>query len=57
LYYFEELNIREISTLLVINENTLKSRIVKSRELLKSKLEKGDMDVRKAIDGIERGYE
>ncbi|MCG7343709.1 sigma-70 family RNA polymerase sigma factor [Sporosarcina sp. ACRSL] len=57
LYYFEELNIREISTLLDVNENTLKSRMIKSRELLKSKLEKGDVDVRQAINGIESGYE
>ncbi|WP_432363253.1 sigma-70 family RNA polymerase sigma factor [Sporosarcina sp. UB5] len=57
LYYFEELTIREISTLLDVNENTLKSRMIKSRELLKSKLEKGDANVRKAINGAERGYE
>lgn len=57
LYYFEELTIREISTLVDVNENTLKSRLVKSRELLKSKLERSGMDVGKTISGIERGYE
>ena len=38
LYYYEQLNIREISMLLGINENTLKSRMVKSKELLSKKL-------------------
>lgn len=38
LFYYEGYKISEISSMLEINESTLKSRLVKARELLKEKL-------------------
>lgn len=39
LFYFNELSIHEISTLLDTNENTVKTRLSRGREALKMKLE------------------
>lgn len=39
LYYYEGLNFREISTVLNVNENTLKSRMRRAKKLLKNKFE------------------
>jgi RNA polymerase sigma-70 factor, ECF subfamily len=41
LYYFQELGFNEISDLLNINTNTLKSRMKRAKEMLKKELEKG----------------
>ena len=54
LYYYEELSYRDISVLIKTNENTLKSRMAKAKELLKNKLSRGDEDVRIAIAKNER---
>lgn len=40
LYYYEEYSLKEISVILQINENTVKTRMVRGRELLKKYLEK-----------------
>jgi RNA polymerase sigma factor (sigma-70 family) len=40
LYYFHEMTILEISVQLNISENTIKSRLVRGRSILKKKLEK-----------------
>ncbi|TLS36967.1 sigma-70 family RNA polymerase sigma factor [Pseudalkalibacillus caeni] len=42
LYYYEELTLQEISDLINVNLNTLKSRLTRGRQLLKHKLEGGD---------------
>lgn len=39
LYYFEGYSIKEISQILSVNENTVKSRLKRGRELLKGELE------------------
>ncbi|KZZ84490.1 sigma-70 family RNA polymerase sigma factor [Bacillus sp. SJS] len=39
LFYFEELTIKEISTLASVNENTVKTRMKRAKELLKERLE------------------
>ncbi|GGO03905.1 RNA polymerase subunit sigma [Saccharibacillus kuerlensis] len=39
LYYFDELNVREIAELLETNENTIKSRLSRGRTLLKKTIE------------------
>lgn len=39
LFYYEELPIKEISVLIGANENTVKTRLRKAKELLKEKLE------------------
>lgn len=41
LFYFEEISLNEISGLLNVNINTLKSRIKKAKGLLKKEMEKG----------------
>ena len=41
LYYYEGYKINEISKILNINENTIKSRIARAREKLKEKIEGG----------------
>ncbi|MGM9926449.1 MAG: sigma-70 family RNA polymerase sigma factor [Bacillus sp. (in: firmicutes)] len=38
LFYFEELPIKEISAVLEVNENTIKTRLKKAKELLKERL-------------------
>ena len=38
LYYYEEYSLKEISCILQINENTVKTRMVRGRELLKKYL-------------------
>lgn len=42
LYYYENLSVQEISELLAINQNTIKTRLKKGRELLATTLERGD---------------
>lgn len=46
LYYFQDLKVKEISSLLNKNENTIKSRLKRAKELLKQhlKLEEGGLD-------------
>ena len=39
LFYYEELSIKEISTVLKTSENNVKSRLFRAREMLKKKLE------------------
>lgn len=39
LFYFEELAIKEISNVLEVKENTIKTRLKKAKELLKERLE------------------
>jgi len=39
LYYYEELTIKEISTIIEVNENTIKTRLRKAKALLKISLE------------------
>ncbi|MFP9126348.1 sigma-70 family RNA polymerase sigma factor [Niallia sp. BSM11] len=39
LYYFEELSIKEISGLIDVNQNTIKTRLKRAKELLKISLE------------------
>ncbi|EDL65908.1 RNA polymerase sigma C factor [Bacillus sp. SG-1] len=39
LYYFQELKIKEIANVLAINENTVKSRLARAKELLKKNFE------------------
>jgi RNA polymerase sigma-70 factor, ECF subfamily len=41
LFYFEEMGLNEISGLLNVNINTLKSRMKRAKELLKNEMEKG----------------
>lgn len=42
LFYYEELSIQEISELINMNENTVKTRLNRGREKLKPLLERGD---------------
>lgn len=44
-YYYEEYKIREIATLLGLSENTVKTRMVKARKLLKIKLQSDNWEV------------
>ncbi len=46
LYYFENLKIEDISTLLSINANTVKTRLHRGRELIKQMYERGVEDGR-----------
>lgn len=39
LHYFEEMSIKEISTVIQVNENTIKTRLKRAKELLKQRLE------------------
>lgn len=39
LFYFEELPIKEIAVVIEVNENTVKTRLRKAKELLKARLE------------------
>ena len=43
LYYFEELSIKEICEVLDENENTVKSRLIRGRKILKDMLIKEDL--------------
>jgi len=43
LYYYEELTMKEISEVLEININTVKSRLLRGKESLKSKLGRSDI--------------
>ena len=43
LYYYDNYSVKEISQILDIPEGTVKSRLSKSREVLKQKLEKGEI--------------
>lgn len=45
LYYYEEMSVKEISSLLRLSEGTIKSQLYRGRELLRDKLEGGDIDV------------
>ena len=42
LYYYENLSVQEISQLLNMNQNTIKTRLKRSREILKNLLEGSD---------------
>ena len=44
LYYYEELSVQEISDLLKMKANTVKTRLKRGRELLGDTLERGDFD-------------
>lgn len=44
-YYFEELSVLEISQLLTISDNTVKTRLRKARALLKEQLKHGEWEV------------
>ncbi|WP_233208511.1 MULTISPECIES: sigma-70 family RNA polymerase sigma factor [Planomicrobium] len=44
LYYYEELSIQEISDLLKMKANTVKTRLKRGREMLGDTLERGDFD-------------
>ncbi|MED3997018.1 sigma-70 family RNA polymerase sigma factor [Peribacillus frigoritolerans] len=46
LYYYEDLSILEIADLLNVNENTIKTRLYRARNLLKSIFKEGNMDGR-----------
>lgn len=39
LFYYEELSIKEIATVIEVKENTIKTRLKKAKELLKKGLE------------------
>ncbi|MGE0995090.1 sigma-70 family RNA polymerase sigma factor, partial [Bacillus sp. GMa5/2] len=39
LFYYEELSIKEIATVIDVKENTIKTRLKKAKELLKEGLE------------------
>ncbi|MCU0097382.1 sigma-70 family RNA polymerase sigma factor, partial [Bacillus sp. OR9] len=39
LFYYEELSIKEIATVIEVKENTIKTRLKKAKELLKEGLE------------------
>ena len=39
LFYYEELSIKEITTVIEVKENTIKTRLKKAKELLKKGLE------------------
>jgi RNA polymerase sigma factor (sigma-70 family) len=43
LFYYEELSIDEISSLVDVNQNTIKTRLKRSRDLLKKVLESGEI--------------
>ncbi len=43
LFYFEDLSINEISNLIGLNPNTVKSRLSRAKALLKIRLERGDV--------------
>ena len=43
LYYYDDYSVKEISKILDISEGTVKSRLSKAREILKEKLEKGEI--------------
>ncbi|WP_153730278.1 sigma-70 family RNA polymerase sigma factor [Sporosarcina obsidiansis] len=42
LYYYQELTMKEISEVLQINHNTVKSRLLRGKKVLKDKLERSD---------------
>lgn len=44
LFYFEELSIKEIGTILKLSETAVKSRLHRSREMLKEKLKEADYE-------------
>ncbi|WP_233569597.1 sigma-70 family RNA polymerase sigma factor [Planomicrobium sp. Y74] len=44
LYYYEELSVQEISDLLKMKANTIKTRLKRGREMLGDTLERGDFD-------------
>ena len=44
-YYFEELSVLEVSQLLTISDNTVKTRLRKARSLLKEQLKHGEWEV------------
>lgn len=46
LYYYKELNTREIAEMLMIPENTVKTRLQRGRKQLKLNLERGGYDAR-----------
>lgn len=41
LYYYEEYKVKEIATIMQINENTIKTWLSRAREILKNKIEGG----------------
>lgn len=42
LFYYEDLSVQEISIVLKINQNTIKTRLKKGREIIGNTLERGD---------------
>ncbi|MCA1320399.1 sigma-70 family RNA polymerase sigma factor [Bacillus tianshenii] len=42
LFYYKDLSVEEISTILQLNENTIKTRLFRAREKLKIKLERSE---------------
>ncbi|MGM0843917.1 MAG: sigma-70 family RNA polymerase sigma factor [Bacillota bacterium] len=56
LYYFQELKIKEITDVLNVNENTIKSRLSRAKEIMKKKYqERGNQDgerTNKASQGV-----
>lgn len=56
LYYFQELKIKEITDVLKVNENTIKSRLTRAKEIMKKKYyERGNQDgerTNKASQGV-----
>ncbi|WP_237721489.1 sigma-70 family RNA polymerase sigma factor [Paenisporosarcina sp. TG20] len=44
LFYYEDLSVQEMSVLLKINQNTIKTRLSRGREMLGNILERGDSD-------------
>ncbi len=44
LYYYEEFSIKEIGEMLSVNQNTISTRLMRAREILRRKLEKGGFD-------------
>jgi len=45
LYYYNELSVLEVSTLLVISDNTVKTRLRRARQLLKEQLSSDEWEV------------
>jgi RNA polymerase sigma-70 factor, ECF subfamily len=42
LYYYQELKVREMAVVLNVNENTIKSRLVRAKNILKNQYQEGE---------------